>query len=560
MLIAQALSTAVQKNPSNIAIKFLKDEMKFGDLRKHVAHFSYLFLKILGPAPRVAFFGSNSSATAVSFFAISNIRGCSIFIDTRWTNEQVAAWLKKSKATHLAVTNDFMPRTRELIRDFRVNLQVIEIEKRHGGEYDDTYSPPPENPPKDTDVILLLPTAGMQGDPKMVTFNHLQLQHAANALKGCYKAVGTDRIMTDLAWSTPFAFMHGMLFPLMNGTTCVVYHGVEEKAFVPFLTEAKITRLCTDPAFAEKLLMRCKTEGVKLPWLKALVVGGSHIPPTLQALGREVKIPVLRVYGQTEGAWTLAMDDFSEAGAEKTEEPVRMKGLPGIKYKVVDLNGDEVEGKEDRTGRLCITGPNIMAGYYLEDPKEALVATKQVVRGTWLYTEDFATINDSGDFLRVDMHGRRGVTLDRGDGTYVAPDCIDPALKDIKGIVDGAGFIFEVSKGKQVLAAGVVRDANPQAVIVKEEDVMNALRKKLAPAQLPSTIVFVEHIPRLVNGLVNRFRLARANAMAAGGQASGAPPAAAAPAGSAPAAPSGNQAPPAAAASGHEHELTQTLS
>jgi acyl-coenzyme A synthetase/AMP-(fatty) acid ligase len=126
--------------------------------------------------------------------------------------------------------------------------------------------------------------------------------------------------------------------------------------------------------------------------------------------------------------------------------------------------------------------------------------------------------------MRVDMHGRRGVVIHRGAETFVCPDAIDPWMKDVKGIVDGAGFILEPAKGKQLLVVGAVKDANPQAVIVKEEDILAHLRKRLPAAQIPTQVIFLEHIPRLPNGLVNRFRLARANAMAAGGPAGSTPP------------------------------------
>src|SRR4051794_37506644 len=136
MLLAQQLSLAAQKSANQGAIWFLGKELKYAELRKKIAQFSYLFQNELGPDARVAFIASNSTNFAISFFALTNVRAVTILIDPKWKPEDQAEWLQKTGATHVAVSGDLVPQVREMLRSQRLSLPLIEIEKKQGGEYD----------------------------------------------------------------------------------------------------------------------------------------------------------------------------------------------------------------------------------------------------------------------------------------------------------------------------------------------------------------------------------------------------------------------------------------
>ena len=110
-----------------------------------------------------------------------------------------------------------MIQVREFLSSERLTLPIVEIEKKQGGEYDTSFTAPPDNRPLETDVILLLKSGGRSSKPRFAQFNHKQLQAASGLVRGCYKPLSTDRLHTPLSWTEPFAFVHGMLFPLMSG-------------------------------------------------------------------------------------------------------------------------------------------------------------------------------------------------------------------------------------------------------------------------------------------------------------------------------------------------------
>lgn len=61
-------------------------------------------------------------------------------LDTSRPPDEIAQWLRDTKATHLAVTSDLLAKARDLLQGAHIQIPIIEIEKKQGGEYD-TVSP-----------------------------------------------------------------------------------------------------------------------------------------------------------------------------------------------------------------------------------------------------------------------------------------------------------------------------------------------------------------------------------------------------------------------------------
>lgn len=171
------------------------------------------------------------------------------------------------------------------------------------------------------------------------------------------------------------------------------------------------------------------------------------LEPGLMRAFQLLKVPVAHVYGMVENLWTLAMQDTqAPEGIEEDGTGYRRgfmgKGLTGLKYKVVDDNGDTIETKDTRTGQLCVSGPTLMGGY-LDKEKE----TKSAIRGPWLYTGDLCTLDGDGDDLRITYIGRKDdILLINGQRILLTP--LDSLIKSTPG-VDGAAFAVKNTKGSR---------------------------------------------------------------------------------------------------------------
>jgi acyl-CoA synthetase (AMP-forming)/AMP-acid ligase II len=498
MLITQQFNTAATQNLGRGAFRYLGRDTTYSELRTTVARLSYLYQNELGSGARVAFLARNCPAFATTFLALANTRSVTIPVQPDLSPDETMAWLKESKATHVAVTSDLVSTTRDLFNHFRTSLPIIEIEKKHGGEYDTSFTPPADNKPLETDPILLLRTAGVTGRPKFVPLTHKQLSHAAASLRGAYHFNPSDRIYTRLHWSNPFAFTHAVLLPLLLGGTSVIDHGLDIGVeHLDFLIDSRASRLVGVPMYFRKLLMVCTAEKRTIPGTKSVTVGlGSLSPEVRKAFGM-LKVGVSHVYGQTENVWTLGIQDCEEP----SDAPLR--GLPGLKYRVIDENGDEIPGREKRVGQLAVMGPTVMEKGYLDRERE----TKTSIRGTWLYTGDVVQLDGDGETLRLQFLGRKEdlVPVTAGKRTeflQLAP--VDTVLRSISGVLEAAAFTQKNSKGERFVAAAIVK---VQGSALTEKQILEACSKPLPPQLVPSIVAFTDSLPRDPGGGVHTARL-----------------------------------------------------
>jgi long-chain acyl-CoA synthetase len=364
MTIYEQFLTNSSKHIPRPAFRYLGKETSYNEVRLRISRLSYLYQHELGPASkgaRVAFIARNSPAFFKTFFALTNIRATVIPLNPDAPPSEWSEAFKETHPTHVAVTSDLLDTVREFLSSERLTLPIIEIEKKQGGEYDTSFTPPPDNKPVDTDTALLLSAGGTSGKRKFIAINHKQLHHAANAIRGSYKVLPTDRMLTTLSWAHPFSFVHAMIFPLMNGMTLVIDHGLQAVEFLDFLTESRVTRLAGVPSFYLKLLMTCRNEKRPLVGIKSATVGVGMLSHELKRAFEVLKIPAPHVYGQVENVWTIAMESVDSVN---TESGVHGRGIAGLKYKVMDSNGDEIISKERRVGMLAVSGPSVMTGYY----------------------------------------------------------------------------------------------------------------------------------------------------------------------------------------------------
>jgi fatty-acyl-CoA synthase len=508
MLLSEQFVTNAVKNLAKPAFRSGAKEINYTEIRNAAARLSYLYQNELKSKNevRVAFMTRNAPAVFTTFLALSNNRMVTIPVDPDVTQEQLASWIREADATHVAVTSDTLMKVRDFLQKERLNLPIIEIEKKHGGEYDTSFSPQPDNRPTDMDKILLLRTEGTTQKPRNVIFNHKQLGHAVISLKSPYRLLPTDRFLTSMSWANPFAFLHGFLLPLMTGATCVVDQGLQGADLLNFIVESRVTRLIGTPQFFTKLIATLRTlnqEGGTqrgLPGVKSITVGLGYLSEETKKAYDDLRITVCHTYGQTEAGWTLTMQD---AGREKpSEETYRLgavgRALPGNKYKVIDSNGDEIVGKERRSGQLCVMTPATMTAY-LGLEKE----TKNKIRGTWLYTEDMAELEGDGDDLQVNYIGRKeDVWMDELGPVSIHP--VHEVLRSITGVEDAAGFVLKRSNHKPTIVCAVVKTpGNP----LSEKQILDSCRGKLPDYLVPTVLVFTDFIPRDPGGNINGYRL-----------------------------------------------------
>jgi len=502
MVLSQFLATVANKNLARPAFRYLGKETNYQELRAIIARLSYLFHKEVGLQARVAFVTRNSPAVITSFFAFSNTRSVVIPVDPDASPEDMLAWLRDSKATHVAVTSDTVTKVKEVLSNYKLRLPIIEIEKKQGGEYDKSFTTSSDHAPQERDTVLLLRTAGTSGPPKLAAFSHTQVIAAVQAVKGLIHPSMSDRTLTKLSWSHPFAFMMGMMFPILTGSTCVIDHGVEGADFLQFLSENRVTRILGNPPFFSRLLAACKAADRGVGIVKSFVVAGGKLSKELREEFEKIKVSIAYSYGQTENLWTIAMQDTAAPPTDDKKKQLVLESLPsnytflkplaGFKYKVLDENGDTIESDEACVGHLALMAPTVMTGYQSASP-DIEKLSKISIRGTWLYTGDIARLEkDEEENLSIAILGRKDELI-KIHGDYVDLEEIRAFLPSLPGVIEGAGFVCKTATEEKILVIAVVK---APAAVITDKQVSDACAKYVLGGQAPRGVVFTDFIPK----------------------------------------------------------------
>lgn len=502
MILTQALNNAALKNPGAAAVLDLGKALSFSDLRKKVGQLSYLHQAEIGHGKRIAFLTQNTQATLVSFFAFSNIGCQSIFFDPNEPVEGIVEAMKELEVTHIAVTGDQIHKANEIIRLHLPGAALIEIEKKKGGEYDPSYSPPPDHPLKETDQILILRHTELGSPTKYIFFTHKQVYTAAACVRKFYHFGANEKVLTTLSWAHPFSLIHGMLTPLFASACCAINpQSPTNEEFLEYLANHHITRFVDVPKYYYFLLSICMANKYKLPGVRSVTVGAGTLPKALRKAFNLLQIPVLQTYGRVEAIWTLAMEDSERSKEGKA--PI-LEGLPGFKYKVLNEGGDEIPAPGLREGPLAIAGETIMSAFFHPEKAMAEKASKTTIRGTWFYTQEAARLEGEENEVKFTPFGFLTEVV-RSGAKFFTPEPIDEAAREINDVGEAAAFVKVDEKGTPSFSIAIVR----QGKTLSESAVLQHVCSKIKGAGVPKSVHFVDEIPKDRFDNVNRAALAR---------------------------------------------------
>ncbi len=506
MILTQAFNQSAAKDASTKAVIELGGSVTYGDLRARIGRLSNLYQAEIPHGGRVAILGSNGSAFAQTFFALSNSGNPVILFDPSEGEDSHVHDIRQLSIQALLVTNEYNSRAQEMLKRAGLgSVKIIEIEKRRAGEYDTSFQCLPDRTLKDTDAVLIVrqdDTGPSIADRKYCIFNHKQVIASSTSVKRFYQLRPTDRILTTMHWSHPFALSHGLLLPLLSSAAAVAdpqSPGVEE--FVDFLAEQRVTRFAGPPKFYFQLLTYCAAKKFMLPGVKSITVGMGSLSLALRKTYKLLNIPVLRCYGRKEAIWNLAMDHVEEA---LDMEAAKSHPVAGVRLQVLNDEGEEIPGSGPREGRLMAMAEYVATGYYHPDPKIASKGNADRFRGTWLKTGDVARLDGEDNETTVAVLGRMDGMLLR-EGVFLSPRRIDDAASQIPGVAEAAGFV-RINKDEEAEFACAVVSAGGK---LSENEILRQLEEALPADFRPRAVYITDSIPRDAFESVNRAALQR---------------------------------------------------
>ena len=479
------------------------DTLTYGAFRARVAALAERLRRLgLRPGDRVAILLPKSIRECVAIFAASAAGGVFVPIHPSLRPRQVHHIVADSGARVLLTDAGHAAGLDGALEDLS-DLRVLEAEI--GSETEASLTPGEAAP---EGLAAILYTSGSTGLPKGVMLSHANLI-AGTRIVRTYLGIGPEeRILSVL----PFSFDYGLnqlLTSVEQGARIVLVSPRLGDDVVRALETHRITVLAGVPTLWT-LLTRAAPHLAKADLSALRLVtnsGGSLALPTIARL--RARLPHTRIvlmYGLTEAfrSTYLPPDEI-----DRRPDSIG-RAIPETDIVIVTAEGRRA--KPGEPGILHHRGPTVSLGYWKrpEDTARVLVPDPFPPSGAAP-----GLVCRSGDLVVEDAEGYfrfigREDTMIKTQGFRVSPTEVEAALMET-GAFRAAAVIGlpDPSLGQRIHAVTVPAEGAPGTA-----DVLQSLRKALAPHLVPRTIEAVPTLPTTPNGKVDYKRLTAERAAA----------------------------------------------
>jgi fatty-acyl-CoA synthase len=267
----------------------------------------------------------------------------------------------------------------------------------------------------------------------------------------------------------------------------------------------RVTTLFGVPFIFNALLNHPELDRYDLSSLRRLLAGGAPSSPTLIRAMQEKLVPhglAMVGYGlsETTPVATVALPRAHLAATEGAERTLARQAntgwaLPGVRVRVVDGEGADVEADGVQIGEIAIRANTVMDGYHNEP-----AATDRAIRDGWFHTGDMATIDEHGDVLIRD----RAKDIIISGGENISSVEIENVLCAHPEVLECAVVAIPDERWGEAPAAFVVAKpgCSPDA-----EALLAHCRAHLAGFKLPKRVALLPELPKGGTGKTLKAKL-----------------------------------------------------
>lgn len=510
----EILRRAAVEVPNQPATVFLGAELSYSQIKEQADKFANALHNLgITKGDSVGIMLPNCPQYVIATFAILRLGAIVVNVNPLYTPRELAVVAVDSKM-RLLVTLDLLAPVALAVRE---QIPVENIVVTSAAEYSAANAPAPNiegalqftkliqeiarpdlpavEIDAENDVAVLQYTGGTTGVPKGAMLTHYNI--FANVVQtgfwGHEKFVrGTGAILLVIPMYHVYGFTIGMLHALWIGAQMVLIPKYDVNQVLTAIRDFVPTYFPAVPTIYISLLNHPNVRDYGLEKIRVFNSGSAPLP-----------VEVLQKFDQITGGALNEGYGLSEASPVTHSTPYLLPYKPGsigLPYpdtdvKIVDLETGEQILPQGETGELCISGPQVMKGYW-NRPDETDIALRADRNGKkWLYTGDIAAMDADGYFYIKQR--KKDMILVSGFNVY--PSEVEGVLYTHPAIMEAAVIgIPDAYCGESVKAFVVLK---PEQT-ANEAEIIEYCKIQLTRYKLPRTIVFRESLPKTPVGKI----------------------------------------------------------
>ena len=286
----------------------------------------------------------------------------------------------------------------------------------------------------------------------------------------------------------------GMLYTAAAmGAPQVVLRKVDGPEILRRVQRHGVTFMCAAPAVVNSVLDAGKAWDGPIPGAgratRVICAGAPPPTKTIERIETELGWEFIEIYGLTETSPLLTINrrrrEWADLPIEEAAQKLVRAGAPAVGVRLDISDSGEVLARS-----------NVVLQGYWQQPE----ATAAALDGDWFHTGDGGSIDDEGYLTISDR--KKDVIITGGEN--VSSIEVEDCIYSCPGVAEVAVIGVPDEKWGETIKAMVVRTPDGD---VDEAGVITHCKKHLAGFKAPTSVEFVDAIPRTATGKVQKFKL-----------------------------------------------------
>jgi fatty-acyl-CoA synthase len=508
LLVNEFLHRAASLYPDKTAVVDGEWRCTYRDFQARANLLSNALLGLgIGKGDRVCVLSPNSHFFLESFYGTSQIGAVLVPLNYRLVAADHEYILNHAGVKAVLVDAEYTG----VVDAIRKNLRTVEhwIVAREDGEAPQGWTDwenliaassaeaPPAVDLGENDLVSINYTSGTTARPKGVMLTH------RNCYLNAYNLIahlGVRHEDVEL-WTLPMFHCNGWggVYALTAvAGTHVVLRAIDARAILDLIAREGVTFACMAPAVLRAILDYPDRARHAIRTRPRFAVAGAPPPAAfIEKLEQDLGWEFIQLYGLTETAPLLTIsrpDHYTRREDWARRARAGVAGI-GVRIEVRDDQGRPVPRDGETVGEVCARSNVVFKGYW-EQPDE----TARAIRDGWFHTGDLGVWDAAGNVHIVDR--KKDVIISGGENISSAD--IEDALYQHPAVLECAVIGVPDEKWGETPKALIVLRPGEQP---SAEQIIAFCRERLAHFKCPTSVDFVDSLPRTATGKLQKFVL-----------------------------------------------------